>query len=225
MSSRLSDLQRSKRLATLALVVAALIWLILLFLVKLLPDYAWCLHILLLSAEAGVVGGLADWYAVTVLFRNPFGRLPIPAFLRNHTEILPRNQARIAKSMGRFIQENFLSPAIVRHSLQQMDISLAAGRWLAQTQNSQHIVSAVQQTLPKTLDFVGQQQLAEFIKQNSIEWLQNTPIHKTSSELLRAILDNDFHQDVLQLLLDQIQQWIVRNPSKVNALAEDILRE
>lgn len=74
------SLQRSKRFATIALVVAVLAWLALMITAKLLPEYVWLIHILMLSAEAGVVGGLADWYAITVLFRNPFGRLPIPKF-------------------------------------------------------------------------------------------------------------------------------------------------
>ncbi len=94
------SLQRSKRFATIALVLAVLAWLALMVAAKLLPEYVWLIHILMLSAEAGVVGGLADWYAITVLFRNPFGKLPIPKFLRDHTEIIPRNKARIAESMG-----------------------------------------------------------------------------------------------------------------------------
>lgn len=102
------SLERSKRFATIALVIAVVIWLALMVSTKLLPEYVWLIHILMLSAEAGVVGGLADWYAITVLFRNPFGKLPIPKFLRDHTEIIPRNKARIAESMGRFVQENFL---------------------------------------------------------------------------------------------------------------------
>lgn len=101
------SLQRSKRFATIALVMAVVIWLILMVVAKLVPEYVWLIHILMLAAEAGVVGGLADWYAITVLFRNPFGKIPIPKFLRDHTEIIPRNKARIAESMGRFVQENF----------------------------------------------------------------------------------------------------------------------
>ena len=119
------SLQRSKKFATIALIVAIVIWLGLLIAVKLLPEYAWLIHILMLSAEAGVVGGLADWYAITVLFRNPFGKIPIPKFLKDHTEIIPRNKARIAESMGRFVQENFLSPQVVKSSLQKIDLSFA----------------------------------------------------------------------------------------------------
>lgn len=220
-----SDLQRSKRLALGALIFAVVIWLILLMVMKFSQYDGWILHILLLSAEAGVVGGLADWYAVTVLFRNPFGRLPIPAFLRNHTEILPRNQARIAYSMGRFIQSNFLSPEIVDKNLQKMDLSLNVGRWLSNPEHNQQIVNMVQHTLPKTIEFIGQEQLADFIRQNTIQWLKNTPIDKTYSELLRAVLQNDFHQEMLQQLLDQVHQWIKRNPHQVKAIAQETLKE
>ncbi len=220
-----SKLQRSKRLATFSLVCAIVIWLILIIVNKLAPQYSLYLNILLLGAEAGVIGGLADWYAITVLFRNPFGSLPIPAFLRQHTEILPRNQARIAYSMGHFIQTNFLSPHIVEKNLQKTDLSLAVGQWLATPKNNAQIIQIVQHTLPKTLDFVGQEQLAEFIKQNTIQWLQNTPLDKASSELLRAVLENDFHQEMLQHLLDQIHQWIKRNPKQVNSLAQETLKE
>jgi len=90
------SLQRSKRFANIALLLAVMTWIVLMVLAKFMPEYAWLIHIFMLSAEAGVVGGLADWYAITVLFRNPFGKMPIPNFLRDHTEIIPRNKARIA---------------------------------------------------------------------------------------------------------------------------------
>lgn len=225
LSQEQSELQRSKRLALMALIIALVIWLALLITVKIFPEYQFILHILLLSAEAGVVGGLADWYAVTVLFRNPFGKLPIPYFLRQHTEILPRNKARIARSMGKFIQTNFLSPQIVQQTLQKTDMSLWAGQWLEQEKNHRQIVAVLQQILPKALDFVGQDKLADFIKQNTIQWLHGTPIDKASSEILRAIIDNDFHQEVFQQFLDQIYQWILRHPDQVKAITSDTLKE
>ena len=122
------NLQRSKRFATIALVIAVITWLILIVISKLLPaENVWLIHIFMLGAEAGVVGGLADWYAITVLFRNPFGKIPIPRFLKDHTAIIPRNKARIAESMGKFVQENFLSPKVVATSLNSIDLSMAAG--------------------------------------------------------------------------------------------------
>ncbi|WP_159138401.1 DUF445 domain-containing protein [Acinetobacter sp. YH12105] len=219
------SLQRSKRFATIALVVAVLIWLALMLAAKLLPEYVWLIHILMLSAEAGVVGGLADWYAITVLFRNPFGRLPIPKFLRDHTEIIPRNKARIAESMGRFVQENFLSPQIVQRSLASTDLSLAAGRWLANPQNNAQVTQVIQQTVPKIFEFVGQQQIAGFIQSNSVQWVKNTQINTLASEMLRAVLDNDFHQDVLQRGLDVVHAWMSSHPEQTRELTRTLFKE
>lgn len=219
------SLQSSRRFASIALVVAALTWFILLLAAKFFPAQSWWIHILVLSAEAGVVGGLADWYAITVLFRNPFGHVPIPKFLKDHTEIIPRNKARIAESMGRFVQENFLSPQVVEKSLQQTDLSMAVGRWLANPQNSVQVTEIVQQTVPKIFEFVGQEQIARFIQSNSVQWLRHTQVNQLASEMLRAVLENDFHQDVLQRGLDVLHQWVVQHPERAQELTRRLLKE
>jgi len=218
------SLQRSKRFATIALIVAVVTWLALMVAAKLLPEYVWLIHILMLSAEAGVVGGMADWYAITVLFRNPFGKLPIPRFLRDHTEIIPRNKARIAESMGRFVQENFLSPQIVERSLASTDLSLAAGRWLANPENNRQVTQVIQQTAPRIFEFVGQEQISGFIQSNSVQWVKSTQINHLASEMLRAVLENDFHQDVLQRGLDLVHAWMTSHPEQTRELTRTLFK-
>ena len=219
------SLQRSKRFATIALVIAVVAWLALMLTAKLLPEYTWLIHILMLSAEAGVVGGLADWYAITVLFRNPFGKMPIPKFLRDHTEIIPRNKDRIAESMGRFVQENFLSPQVVQKSLHSTDLSLAVGKWLANPQNNAQVTQVIQQTVPKIFEFVGQEQIGRFIQSNSVQWVRNTQVNHLASEMLRAVLENDFHQDVLQRGLDLAHDWMLKHPEKSRELTGQLFKE
>src|SRR3982751_6205184 len=75
-------------------------------------------------AEAAMVGGLADWFAVTALFRHPLG-LPIP-----HTAIIPRNKDRIGEALANFLKENFLIPSVVARRMQNIDVAGAAGRFL-----------------------------------------------------------------------------------------------
>ena len=79
-------------------------------------------------AEAAMVGGLADWFAVTALFRHPL-HLPIP-----HTAIIPRNKDRIGDQLANFLRENFLIPSGVARRMGRMDVAGAAGRWLANPQ-------------------------------------------------------------------------------------------
>jgi uncharacterized membrane-anchored protein YjiN (DUF445 family) len=219
------SLQRSKRFANIALLLAVMTWIVLMVLAKFMPEYAWLIHILMLSAEAGMVGGLADWYAITVLFRNPFGKLPIPNFLRDHTEIIPRNKARIAESMGRFVQENFLSPQVVERSLKNIDLSLAVGQWLANPHNNTQVTQVIQQTVPKIFDFVGQEQIGRFIQNNSVQWVRNTNINMLASEMLRAVIENDFHQDVLQRGLDLVHDWMIHHPERTRELTQKLFKE
>ena len=75
-------------------------------------------------AEAAMVGGLADWFAVTALFRHPLG-LPIP-----HTAIIPRNKDRIGETLATFIRDNFLIPSVVARRMQNIDVAGATGRFL-----------------------------------------------------------------------------------------------
>ncbi|MHA3891996.1 DUF445 domain-containing protein [Acinetobacter sp. GXMZU3951] len=219
------SLKRSKRFANIALLLAVFTWLMLMVCAKLWPEYVWLIHIFMLSAEAGVVGGLADWYAITVLFRNPFGKIPIPSFLRDHTEIIPRNKARIAESMGRFVQENFLSPQVVERSLKNIDLSLAVGQWLANPHNNTQVTQVIQQTVPKIFDFVGQEQIGRFIQNNSVQWVRNTDINMLASEMLRAVIENDFHQDVLQRGLDLIHDWMMNHPDETRELTQKLFKE
>src|SRR5438552_17033557 len=78
------------------------------------PAYPW-LGYVKAFAEAAMVGGLADWFAVTALFRHPLG-LPIP-----HTAIIPRHKDRIGEALARFIQEHFLIPAVVARRMRTID--------------------------------------------------------------------------------------------------------
>src|ERR1041385_1321858 len=88
------------------------------------PAYPW-LGYVKAFAEAAMVGGLADWFAVTALFRHPLG-LPIP-----HTAIIPRNKDRIGEALASFLRENFLIPAVIARRMRQVDVAGAIGRFLA----------------------------------------------------------------------------------------------
>ena len=77
------------------------------------------------GAEAGMVGGVADWFAVTALFRHPLG-VPIP-----HTAIIPTNKDRIGRTLGRFVEVNFLTPEVLFRKLRQLQVGRRVANWLA----------------------------------------------------------------------------------------------
>lgn len=110
-----------KRMATGMLLAMAALYLS----ARLLVDVHPSIGFVKAFAEAAMVGGLADWFAVTALFRHPLG-LPIP-----HTAIIPRNKDRIGDTLAQFLKDNFLTPAVVARRMRNMDLAAAAGRFLA----------------------------------------------------------------------------------------------
>lgn len=228
MNSQLSpelNLIKNKRIATFLLVSMVVFWLILLFTSRQFPDYIGVFHILTLGVEAGVVGGLADWYAITVLFRDPFKHIWVPSFIREHTEIIPRNKARIAESMGRFVQENFLAPQIVRNKLEAIDMSLYVANFLAEPTNAKMIAGELKRLVPRFLKIAQNETINQFIKQSSVQWLSETPINQAVARTMKAVFDNKIHQDVIHLSLSSLDNWIHTNPQYAEEIIQKILDE
>src|SRR5204862_4018692 len=130
----LRDLRRTKFIATSVLVASV----VLLAVARILehrvhPGFGF----LAAFAEAATIGGLADWYAVVVLFRRPLG-LPIP-----HTAIIPANQQRIAEKLGEFIERHFLDAAPVEAKLRSIDFASFVADWLANEKRSSELARFV----------------------------------------------------------------------------------
>lgn len=134
-----SDFVGTRRVATLLLLIMAAIF---------AATHVWHsdeLWVQLLRAfcEAGLVGGLADWFAVTALFRRPLG-LPIP-----HTAIIPNNRSRIGRSLGSFIEKNFLTPEILETG--QINLSLYFLNWAEKSDNRSRLMAGLKRVLPKAI--------------------------------------------------------------------------
>ncbi len=109
-------------------------------------------------AEAGVIGAVADWFAVVALFRRPMG-LPIP-----HTAILPRNKQRMGDALGLFIASNFLAPAEIEARLDRIDASGWITQWLGEKEHIRLIIRGSQGLLPPALELLGQDQIRSFCR-------------------------------------------------------------
>jgi len=219
------SLNRNRRIATTLLVIMVTVWVGLLFASRFVPSYGGIIHILTLGAEAGVVGGLADWYAITVLFRDPFKHVWVPSFIREHTEIIPRNKARIAESMGRFVQENFLAPSIVRSKLESIDMALYAANWLAEPANASMLSDEVKRLVPRFLRITQNETIHQFLQQSAIDWLRDTRINQPVASTMKAIFDNKIHQDVIHLVLNSLDTWIHTNPRYAEEIVQKVLDE
>src|SRR5215204_5707009 len=131
------QLDRMKRRATGLLVLMGVVFVVAWLLE---PGHPW-LGYVRATAEAGMVGGVADWFAITALFRRPLN-LPIP-----HTAIISSRKDRIGRSLGNFVQNNFLSPEVLTAKLRAAQITRRAAEWLSQLDNAraaaEHVGSAL----------------------------------------------------------------------------------
>ena len=128
---RRRNLVRMKVAATGLLLAATLVFIV----TRTLEDrWSW-LGYVRATAEAAMVGALADWFAVTALFRHPLG-LPIP-----HTAIIPNRKDQLGRGLGTFVQTNFLAPEVLTERLQAMGVARRLGVWLAEPEHA-HRLSA-----------------------------------------------------------------------------------
>src|SRR5256885_15472817 len=131
-------LRRNRVIATVLLAAMAALFIF----TTMAPQPGFWILLVRATAEAALVGGLADWFAVTALFRQPLG-LPIP-----HTAILPRNKDRIGEGLGSFIETNFLSPELVEQKLRSLAIAPRAAAWLAEPENAAFLSERIAAAIP-----------------------------------------------------------------------------
>jgi uncharacterized membrane-anchored protein YjiN (DUF445 family) len=163
-------------------------------------------------AEAGVIGAVADWFAVVALFRRPMG-LPIP-----HTAILPRNKQRMGDAMGLFIASNFLAPDEIEQRLDRIDASGWITQWLAEPDHIRLIVRGSQGLLPPALELLGQDQIRGFCRtliRDGIDAIAATPM---AGRILSVLVEQGYEDRAYDwgleragLLLEANRAAICRN--------------
>lgn len=158
-------------------------------------DMAW--RFLRAFAEAAMVGGLADWFAVTAIFRRPLG-LPIP-----HTAVIPNNQDRIADAVGRFIADNFLKPELVAARVRDKDLSEALAKWLADPGQSSALAGGIVQAVPALLDALDDETVSEFLRQQAATAAEGASVAPAFGSVLEALAEQGRHQAILDALLKQ----------------------
>lgn len=152
-------------------------------------------------SEAAMVGGLADWFAVTALFRHPLG-LPIP-----HTAIIPRNKDRIAGTLGNFLRDNFLTPSVVARRMRRLDVAAAAGRWLANpARASGRIGTGASRLAADLLESLDQERLGGMVKGTIAARLHAVEISPLLGQAVTAAMANGRHLP----LLDGMIRWAAK---------------
>jgi len=167
-------------------------------------------------AEAAMVGGLADWFAVTALFRHPLG-LPIP-----HTAIIPRNKDRIGETLANFIRENFLVPAVVARRMQNIDVAGAAGRFLqTPAGEGNRIRAGASRLIADIFESLDDERLGGIVKGAIATRIRKMEVSPLLGHALASAINEDRHVPMLEAAI----RWMARALDANEPLIRDMVHK
>ena len=166
-------------------------------------------------AEAAMVGGLADWFAVTALFRHPLG-LPIP-----HTAIIPRNKDRIGDSLATFLRDNFLTASVVARRMRRIDVAGAAGRMLASPPREGRLREGASRLAADILESLDDERLGGMVRSAVAGRLRALDIAPLLGQALEAAIDQDRHVPILDGLVRWAGNILDANEHLIRAMVHE----
>jgi uncharacterized membrane-anchored protein YjiN (DUF445 family) len=204
---RQRNLERMKLRATGLLILMGLVFVVTRMFE---PQHPW-LGYLRATAEASMVGGIADWFAITALFRHPLN-IPIP-----HTAIIPNRKDRIGRSLGNFVQNNFLSPEVLTAKLKAAQLTRRAAEWLSQMEHARMAAQQVGSVVRGAGNVVRDEDVHALLDRTVVEPLRQMPIAPVLAKGLALLTIDDRHQQLLDRVIHGLTRLVAEN--------EELIRE
>ena len=209
---RRRDLRRMKAVAT-GLIVAAAVVYVLAARWERADGPEWGGY-LAAAAEAAMIGGLADWFAVTALFSHPL-RLPIP-----HTAIIPRKKDQLGASLSTFVGENFLQETSVRARIDTVDVAVRLGAWLAVPANAARVSDEVAAWARGGLRVLSDHDVRATVEFAVMRKLATMNVSQPLGTLLAQIVRDGAHRGLVDVIVDRTWLWLRDNkPTVLTTLA------
>ncbi|MGP3923618.1 DUF445 domain-containing protein [Streptomyces sp. 8N616] len=205
---RRRGVRRMKTIATGALLLIALVYALAKWRQVSGAEPAWAGYVAA-AAEAGMVGALADWFAVTALFRRPMG-LPIP-----HTAIIPTKKDTLGRTLGDFVGENFLSSDVVRMRLRAVGISSRLGGWLAEPANADRVTAELSTALRGALQVLRDSDVQAVVGEAVTRRADAQEIAPGLGTMLEKIVADGGHRKVVDLVCVRAHDWLVLHGDSV----------
>ena len=195
---RRRGLRRMRSLAVSLLLLAAVVY------VATLRRDGW-LGFVNAGAEASMVGAIADWFAVTALFKHPLG-LPIP-----HTALIPRRKDELGRSLEEFVGENFLQESIIRERMEAAGLSLPGGRLGRGRENARRVTDEAAAILHLGLARVRDADMVSLVEEALLPRFLAEPVSPVAGSLLEEIVRDGAHHGMVDLALDEAHRWLTGN--------------
>jgi len=157
------------------------------------------------GAEASMVGAIADWFAVTALFKHPLG-LPIP-----HTALIPKRKDDLGRGLEEFVGENFLQEQIIRDRVAHAEIAQRVGVWGSDPVNARKVVDEVVDVAVIALSKVKDEHINDLFETLLVPRFKEEPISPILGSLLIEAVRDDLHHGVVDLALEELQRWLQNN--------------
>ncbi len=209
-TARREGLRRMRLLALGLLVLAAVVFVATL---RLDQDGAW--GYVNTAAEAAMVGALADWFAVTALFRHPLG-IPVP-----HTAIIPKRKNEIGRNLQEFVTENFLTDEIARERLAAARVGQRAGEWLAVPAHRRRAMTEVVRVARAGMGRLSDDEVRSLVEDFLVPRLVQEPAAPIAGALLADVVADRTHHGLVDLALDELHSWLGANPGTYAAVLGD----
>lgn len=163
------------------------------------------------AAEAGMVGAIADWFAVTALFRHPLG-LPIP-----HTAIIPRRKAALATGLETFVADNFLTPAVVTERVRSAGVTTRVASWVAAEGNAERVVTEGTPMAQRALASISRADIETLGTQVLVPRLRSEELAPMAGHLLESVVADQAHRSLVDVVATELHRWLTSHRPELAA--------
>ena len=195
-----NQLRKHKRLATGLFFFMAIVYGLMVYLQH-QGSEAWMGYVEAFS-EAGMVGALADWFAVTAIFKHPLG-IPIP-----HTNLIERKKDDLGQNLGKFVKDNFLNPENIRPYIEKLNVVKWVSEWLNKPASQKILEKEIINLTKKIISDLQDKEVEQFLANKGTEILREIDFQKISSSGIKYFIDKNEHITLLEILLPEIKEYI-----------------
>ncbi len=153
------------------------------------------------AAEAGMVGALADWFAVTALFKHPLG-IPIP-----HTAIIARKKDQLGEGLGTFVRENFMSAEVVETKIREAEVAGRLGKWLSDQTHAERVAAEASTVLRVVVEMLRDEDIQQVLDKMIVKRIAQPQWGPPVGRVLSSLLEEHRQEALLQLLADRAFEW------------------
>ncbi len=166
------------------------------------------------AAEAGMVGGVADWFAVTALFKHPLG-IPIP-----HTAIIKKKKDQLGEGLGAFVRENFMSPEVVETKLRDAQVAGRLGKWLSEPAHAERVAGEASTVLRVLVEMLRDEDVQAVLDRMIVKRIAEPQWGPPIGRVLATLLEEGRQEALLQLLADRAFQWSLNGGPIIERVVE-----